>query len=277
VWFDWPACRWSQCIPDPPSINTTPEQCQSFNFFWNFQSGGCYEYQQICPNHCVPYQPLESGGCEGAVDYCQFNYGCGFGFTDGGQGCCCGATPVLIDVAGNGFSLTDAYPNSGVFFDMGGDGRTEPVAWTAFGSDDAWLVLDRNGIGKIDSSKEMFGNFTDQPHATTTRNGFVALAEFDRNENGGNSDGQIDSRDAVFVNLRLWQDINHNGVSEPGELNTLQSLSVAAIELKYRESKKTDQYGNRFGYRAKVKDINGAQLGRWAWDVTLNVNPPPRK
>jgi hypothetical protein len=52
---------------------------------------------------------------------------------------------------------------------------------------------------------------------------------------------------------------------------------VAAIELKYRQSKKTDQYGNRFGYRAKVKDVNGAQLGRWAWDVTLQVNPPPRK
>jgi hypothetical protein len=41
------------------------------------------------------------------------------------------------------------------------------------------------------------------------------------------------------------------------------------IELEYRESKKRDAHGNRFKYRAKVKDKNDAQIGRWAWDVFL--------
>jgi hypothetical protein len=258
--------------PTPPPDN--PEDCQAANGFWNFASPGCFPVPQTCNQHCTPYFPLESGGCESPVDYCGFQWGCGFGFTDGGQGCCCGATPILIDVAGNGFSLTDAY--TGVHFDMGGDGRREPIAWTTEGTDDAWLVLDRNDNGAIDSAREMFGNLTDQPNATSERHGFIALAEFDRPENGGNSDGKITKTDSVFSRLRLWQDVNKNGLSEPSELHSLKELGLKTIELDFKVSRRTDQHGNQFKYRAKIKDNKDAQMGRWAWDVVLLVNPPPR-
>jgi hypothetical protein len=241
-------------------------------------------------SHACPFPP---GGWDRRV-YCNISrettfvkgHTCGAGgdggcdFTlefDGGGGGSCECypddpycvSPVLIDVAGNGFLLTDAA--GGVDFDMRANGSLLRVAWTTPNSDDAWLALDRNGNCTIDNGQELFGNFTPQatPPAGQERNGFLGLAEYDKAANGGNGDGLITPNDAIFASLRLWQDRNHNGISEGAELINLQAVGLKTIELDYKEAKKQDEYRNYFRYRAQVKDEHGAQINRWAWDVFL--------
>jgi hypothetical protein len=272
-----PACNWSFFFP------ITIGLCIDAGGYWDFNIGACSpEYRPIPCVDCLYNDdccygdvchngqcgPLETPSCPGGPAMCYLPWI----WSDVVCDCVLGESPVLVDVSGNGFSLTSK--DAGVEFDLDGNGVAERLSWTSPGSDDAWLVLDRNSNGVIDNGTELFGNFTSQPQPPpgVERNGFLALAEYDKPALGGNRDGVISRQDYIFRNLRLWTDSNHNGISEATELSSLEQLGVETLELNYKESRRRDQYGNEFRYRTKVKDSDGAQIGRWAYDVILKLN-----
>jgi hypothetical protein len=269
------------CQDDPP----TQIVCEGVQAFWNFTNGTCGSSPAIGMCGAGPdWGNYFSSGCwsslglfggslcdrsttfknkcyqyEGEYDsrYCVCT-GCGS----------CGGSPILIDVPG-GFDMTDVA--HGVRFDLNSVGGLDRVSWTSPTSTAAWLVLDGNRDGYINNGRELFGNFTFQsePQSSIEKNGFRALAEWDKAENGGNHDSAITQNDYVFSKLRLWRDANQNGISDPGELRGLWEFGIEKISLDYRESRHRDQHGNEFRYRAKVYGAKDEDLGRWAYDVYL--------
>lgn len=183
---------------------------------------------------------------------------------------CEGPTPIILDLSGQGFFLTNA--RNGVQFDITGTGHPVQIAWTAPAADNAFVCLpDSNG--SCDDGKDLFGNFTPQP-PSQHHNGFAALAVYDQPANGGNGDGIIDAQDKIFSSLRLWIDANHDGICQPSELFTLPSKGVDSISLKYRASMKRDQFGNLFRYRSLLNPGGpqaGSDVGRMAYDVFLTT------
>lgn len=240
------------------------------------------QYCSSCPQACSPVGLGCNAGANGTchdspADPCAYSNGCPAGASPWPNNCCATvSSPIVLDLDGRGFHFTD--PARGVWFHIYPNVRQlYRVAWPEGDSSNAWLVLDRNGNGRIDDFSEMFGDLTPQPDPPPgeKRNGFLALAVYDKPENGGNGDGFISEADTIYGRLRVWQDKNHNGISEPEELHTLASVGVKAISLKYRISDFTDRYGNYFRYRGKVRDDEDSEVNKTIWDVFPQMAPQP--
>lgn len=236
-------------------------------------------FAQTCfAQNCTSPETICGWGV-GYTDWISCAGGCNFGYYQSGGECCCQYTPIIIDLSGEGIHLSSA--ENGVLFRITGrQDSLKRIAWPERGSENAWLVLDRNGNGLVDDSRELFGNTTPLPVGYSLppgipKNGFTVLAAFDRVEYGGNQNGLIDSHDSVYRRLRLWIDRNRNGISEASELITLEEAGIVSIDLDYRNSHKIDTHGNEFRWRSKIQKSNGSDVAPWAWDVKLKLTAPP--
>ena len=133
-------------------------------------------------------------------------------------------SPIILDLNGDGVTTTSV--SAGTHFDLDGNGFAEQTGWV--GQGDGLLVLDRNGNGVIDDGSELFGNNTNLASGGKAANGFDALADMDSNH-----DGQVNSLDANFSQLRVWKDRNSDGITDAGELLTLQEAGVANLATGY--------------------------------------------
>ena len=208
--------------------NTTPafpsDTCSGVDSLWYTKNEA--QNDQYCYDTC-------RGSCyEG---YCDSST-C-FQYPDGSWSSNC-YSPILIDLSGNGFHLTSAA--GGVAFDLNSDRQREKLSWTRDG-DNAFLCLYRNHNGQIDNGGELFGNYTRLTDGSRAKNGFEALAEYDTLSLGGNGDGQLDPADAIWTFLLVWSDANHDGISQPSELQTLDQAGILAIQLRYESAHRTSR------------------------------------
>jgi hypothetical protein len=178
-----------------------------------------------------------------------------------------GVSPILVDIDGDGFRLTGL--DQPVVFDLDVDGIVDTISWTASGSTDAFLALDRNGNQTIDDGQELFGNATRMASGEAAGNGYVALGELDLPAAGGNGDTLIDPADAVWSRLQVWTDTNHDAVSQPSELRSLDAAGVHRLDTKYDELRRTDRYGNLFRFKARA--LIADRHGRSHWSTTYDV------
>lgn len=125
--------------------------------------------------------------------------------------------PIILDLDGNGFSFSSVA--DGAAFDLDADGHIDQVAWNTSG--DGMLTLDLNGNGIVDDGSELFTPFFNGGGFAT---GAEALASLDDNR-----DGVIDASDAAFASLRVWQDLNRDGISDAGELRSLSDLGITSL------------------------------------------------
>ena len=142
------------------------------------------------------------------------------------------SSPLVLDINMNGLIDLVSVGNSTVKFDFWNDGFAEATGWVA--PEDGFLVRDIDASGTVDGMGEMFGSnyplgyliTNDFQELQDTENGFAKLELLDSNQ-----DGIINASDMAFNELKIWRDLDQDGVSDAGELFTLSELNIASIDV----------------------------------------------
>ncbi len=149
------------------------------------------------------------------------------------------SSPIILDLNHNNkLDLIDVKDrNNAVYFDHNGDGQKRLSGWVE--KEDGILALDINGDGQITTGVELFGEYSYKERLKNRKskklknfnNGFQALAQYDDNH-----DKVIDKKDSIYRLLKVWRDLNRNGIGEKNELYSLVSQKVKSIDLNYKKN-----------------------------------------
>ncbi|HEZ5392508.1 TPA: calcium-binding protein, partial [Neisseria meningitidis] len=164
--------------------------------------------------------------------------------------------PLALDLDGDGIETVATKGFSGALFDHRNQGIRTATGWVS--ADDGLLVRDLNGNGIIDNGTELFGDNTKLADGSFAKHGYAALAELD-----SNGDNIINAADAAFQTLRVWQDLNQDGISQTNELRTLEELGIQSLDLAYKDVNKNLGNGNTLAQQGSYTKTNGttAKMG----------------
>ena len=173
------------------------------------------------------------------------------GSTMGGFG-----KPVVLDLDGDGVELIEL-DDSAAFYDIHGTGYRQHLSWAA--ADDGILAYDRDEDGVIAERGEI--SFVE--YLEGARTDLEGLRHFDTN-----GDGVLDAADAQWGKFRVWQDADGDGVSDEGELRTLEEAGIRSISLMSTGEGETRADGTRvFGRGTYEVEVGGEVVSRELFDV----------
>lgn len=160
--------------------------------------------------------------------------------------------PLVVDSLAPRAALAE----HGVEFDLDNDGTLERMRLPAAGS--SFLFLDRNHNGRADNGSELFG--------PETGNGFSELARLD-----GDHNGWIDSADAAFADLRLWQagDAGQQQVRRLDEAG-IGALAITAAATPFQLKENGEKVGQMRSSSVWLGETGGAGIIR---QVDVSTTP----
>ena len=166
-------------------------------------------------------------------------------------------SPIVLDLDGDGkieasngqYLAHDSFSDKVVTFDFFGNGFPMLMEWV--GPNDG-LLCHPNADGSV-KGNNLFGS------ANGFKNGYEEMASLDV-DNSGSLEG------AELKDLRVWTDVNANGIAEANELKSLDELGITSIKVSHNNYASTfvrnGQTFKSFDWWPSVKDVRRMDVAR---------------
>lgn len=183
-------------------------------------------------------------------------------------------SPLVVSLGSQARGVQLTSPLDGIQFDILGQ-RSYPfahapkqISWLTREDQGYYFITLPNPYGEVNGINELFGDNTQGPDGGYAENGYLALGKYDTDK-----DGLITDQDEIFASLRLWNDRNRDGRSDPSELFTMSDKSIVVIDLDYDQNYlEEDIYGNKTMMKSVVQTEDGElHLMFDLWFRVLNI------